>query len=399
MCPLLPGCPPRPPRSRARGQAQTDSNGRFIGKSPPPRRKLAPLPPTKQQQKQQTAATSAMTPGVAPAPGSMPWRNGDTAMAAAAPGVHGRTGPPPLSVQGQYDGLAAPPASPYGKSLENGGSAGFGGSSGFSGSGANGRATRAGLPPDSIPPPSSTHDQNNRLQQASFGSQGPDASNGGGGAAASAAGAGAGAPPFHDHNALSAAAPEILTQMGYRRAPAFGPEGVWSGCGAGAGAARGQAAAPAVAPAAPPVMRMDAPPVLVLQPGWGVTLPPYFLGMMDPKRPRNVPVKVGALDAYCTCVSWSPSEGAPLSPRVLHTHRLLRLVKKGAVGSDVQKKALALSPLSPFRANRTFLPSESNVGPRASKNGTGTAGSLPRAPRSPSYSHRRRRQTVLSATS
>ena len=79
--------------------------------------------------------------------------------------------------------------------------------------------------------------------------------------------------------------------MGYGRAPAFGPEGVWNA--GGAGGARGQVAPPAPTPA--PVVRMDAPPVLVLQPGWGVTLPPYFLGMMDPKRPRNVPVKVRSL--------------------------------------------------------------------------------------------------------
>ncbi|CAM9516878.1 unnamed protein product [Scytosiphon promiscuus] len=109
----------------------------------------------------------------------------------------------------------------------------------------------------------------------SFSTQSPGVANG--------AGATPAPPTFHDHNALSAAAPEILTQMGYRRAPAFGPETTWN-----AGAARAQA----VAAVAPPVARMDAPPVLVLQPGWGVTLPPYFLGMMDPKRPRNVPVKM-----------------------------------------------------------------------------------------------------------
>lgn len=40
--------------------------------------------------------------------------------------------------------------------------------------------------------------------------------------------------------------------------------------------------------------RPVARPVLVLQPGWGVTLPPHFLGMMDVKRPRSVPVKVSS---------------------------------------------------------------------------------------------------------
>ena len=304
------------PLPGARGQAHADGNGRFGGKSPTARGKLSPSP---KQQKQQPAVTSAMAPGAAPAPGSMPWRNGDPSMAAvvaaaaaaaAAPGVHGRAGPTlPLPVQGQYDGLAAPPASPYGKSpLENGGSAGFGAPSGFNSGGANGRATRAVLPTDGMPPQAASHDPNNRLQQAPFGSQAPDAAHGGA-AGAGAAGAAASGPPFHDHNALSAAAPEILTQMGYRRAPAFGPEGAWNGgggggvggasagggSGSGSGAARGQATTPAIAPVAPaPMMRIEAPPVLVLQPGWGVTLPPYFLGMMDPKRPRNVPVKVRA---------------------------------------------------------------------------------------------------------
>lgn len=91
-----------------------------------------------------------------------------------------------------------------------------------------------------------------------------------------------GTAQFHDPNsAHTTAAQEAFsphTQMGYRRAPAYGHEGTW-----GNGAIRGQTGH---------VPRVDTPPVLVLQPGWGVTLPPYFLGMTDPKRPRNVPVKV-----------------------------------------------------------------------------------------------------------
>ena len=190
-------------------------------------------------------------------------------------------------MQGPYDGLAAAsaaPAAPYGKApLENGG-AGFGAPAGFNNGGAIVRAARAVLPDNAALPPS--HDPQAFAPQAS------DATANGAGAAA--------APPFHDHNALSAAAPEILTQMGYRRAPAFGPEGAWNaGAGAGAGPPRGQVAPPTPAPA--PVVRMDAPPVLVLQPGWGVTLPPYFLGMMDPKRPRNVPVKVCGKSCVSSC--------------------------------------------------------------------------------------------------
>ena len=178
--------------------------------------------------------------------------------------------PPQLSAPGQsaYDALVAggAHASPYGKPpIENGSSGtggGFGGSSGFNNGGAIVRAAMSVLPMENIAVPGAS----DRAQQVGF-PPGPDAA------------ANGSAAPFHDHNALSAAAPEILTQMGYRRAPAFGPEGAW-----GAGSPRGQQAAP--------VTRMDSPPVLVLQPGWGVTLPPYFLGMMDAKRPRNVPVKV-----------------------------------------------------------------------------------------------------------
>lgn len=94
---------------------------------------------------------------------------------------------------------------------------------------------------------------------------------------------------FHDHNALSAAAPEILTQMGYRRPQPYGPDEGWSN-----GSSR---------PHCSTLSRMDnGSPVLVLQPGWGVTLPPYFLGMMDSKRPRNVPVKVCRVRLQQCCI-------------------------------------------------------------------------------------------------
>eukprot|EP00752_Nemacystus_decipiens_P003153 g2920.t1 len=247
--------------------AQAEGNGRFVAaKSPTSRRKLAPLPQPKQQ-KQQPPTLAPQAPPQAPVSAAYGVH--------AAAGVHGRPAPPHgLAGQGQYDGLAAAaggasPAAPYGKPpLENGG-AGFGGPAGFNNGGGLVRVPRAGA---GAPP---SHDPKAYAPQAS------DAANGGAAAAA-------GAPPFHDHNALSAAAPEILTQMGYGRAPAFGPDGVWNS--GSAGGARGQVAPSAPAPA--PVVRMDAPPVLVLQPGWGVTLPPYFLGMMDPKRPRNVPVKM-----------------------------------------------------------------------------------------------------------
>lgn len=267
-------------------QAQAEDNGRFVAaKSPTSRRKLAPQPQPKQQKLQPAPTLATLAPALAP--GSASWRTGDPAVAVhAAASVHSRAAPPSgLPVQGQYDGLAAasaPPSAPYGKSPLENGSAGFGGPSGFNNGGAIVRAARAVLPDNTAP----LHDPKDRLQQALFAPQPTDAANGGGAAAAAAL-------PFHDHNALSAAAPEILTQMGYRRAPAFGPEGVWSA--GGTGAARGQVAAPAPVP----VVRMDAPPVLVLQPGWGVTLPPYFLGMMDPKRPRNVPVKVRCVYPVC----------------------------------------------------------------------------------------------------
>ncbi|CAM9882875.1 unnamed protein product, partial [Ectocarpus sp. 13 AM-2016] len=338
--------------------AQANGNGRFVSvkSSSASRRKSAPLPqlpppPSQQQQQQQQQQQlhqqqqqlllqQQQQPPTS-TPGLMPWRNGDPPVAMpAAPGVHGRAPPPPplgLSGHGQHDTLTATgasPGAPFGKPppLENGSSVGFVGppSAGFNNGGAIIRAAMSMLPPGGMPTPS--HDPNDRSQQHQhqqqqqqqhqqmpFVSQAPGVANGGVAAAAAAAAAAAPPqPPFHDHNALSAAAPEILTQMGYRRAPAFGPEGIWGANDAGAsagGGTRGQAVAPppppAAAPAAMPVApapapagmapavapggaaaRIDSPPVLVLQPGWGVTLPPYFLGMMDPKRPRSVPVKM-----------------------------------------------------------------------------------------------------------
>lgn len=99
-----------------------------------------------------------------------------------------------------------------------------------------------------------------------------------------------GAPPpaaFHDHGALGAGAPEVLKQMGYRPPPGFLAEGPWSN---GAVARVGE----------PPVARTEPAPVFVLQPGWEVTLPPFFLGMMDFKRPPSVPVKVSS---FCISIS------------------------------------------------------------------------------------------------
>lgn len=264
------------------------------------------------------AAAAAAAPPVAAAQG-LAWRNGDTGPASAsAPGAHGRGAPPTLPGQPHYETLASAgtPASPYGKSpLENGGGS-FSSSSGFTNGGAIVRAAMSMLPLENIPAPGTNH----RVQMGL--PQGSDATH--------AAAAAAAAAPFHDHNSLSAAAPEILTQMGYRRAPAYGTEGGW-----GTGAARGQSA---------PVPRMDAPPVLVLQPGWGVTLPPYFLGMMDAKRPRNVPVKVRvfllagsivstiALVLYVLCIVATPHAvaGRVATSRFSWPHLVSRPVEVGA---------------------------------------------------------------------
>lgn len=280
-------------------KAQADGSRRYMVVKPNSTRRGQAQPPQQQHQQQQqhqspaeavaaaaaaaasaaAAAAAATTPVSVTSAQSMPWRNGEAgAPSVAAPtSVHGRGGvPPQLPGPGQspYDTLTAAGA-PYGKSpIENGasggGGGGFGGTSGFNNGGAIVRAAMSVLPMDSMAVPGAT----DRAQPISF-APGAEASNGS-------------AAPFHDHNALSAAAPEILTQMGYRRAPAFGPDGAW-----GAGAPRGQPAAP--------VARLDSPPVLVLQPGWGVTLPPYFLGMMDAKRPRSVPVKVGDVLLLYSC--------------------------------------------------------------------------------------------------
>lgn len=186
--------------------------------------------------------SSAAAP--APSPSAPGWRNGDSSIT-PAPAARPQA---PLSGQPSYE----TPASAYGKPLDTG----------FNNGNAIVRAAMSMLPVDNMPAQGAN-------QRAPVGlPQGPDAGN-------------ATPAPFHDQ--LSAAAPEILTQMGYRRAPAYGPEGAWGN----GSAVRGQ----------DPAARVESPPVLVLQPGWGVTLPPYFLGMTDAKRPRNVPVKVrcGAL--------------------------------------------------------------------------------------------------------
>lgn len=167
---------------------------------------------------------------------------------------------PPFPSQAHYDMLSSATSSgpPYNKPpTENGGGV-FSNPLGANGA-ALGRSPMSMLPLETLQSQPANHGVPVALPPAADGSHVPS--------------------PFHEHGMLRAAAPEMLTQMGYRRPQGYGPEGGWNN-----GVSRSQAGG---------MSRMDAgPPVLVLQPGWGVSLPPYFLGVMDPKRSRHVPVKV-----------------------------------------------------------------------------------------------------------
>lgn len=244
-------------------QAQTDGTGRYVVVKSGRR-------PTQQHHQQQqhhhqaaavaTGVVAASTLGVkmaGPAPPqsiqSQTWRNGESSVTPTSARVSGISSQPPYEAPGAV----------YGKpTLDSGFNGNISGNSNGNGNSIV-RAAMSMLPVENMTAQAANHRAQMGLAQTS------DSTN-------------VGSAQFHDPgSAHTTAAQEMFsphTQMGYQRAPAYGHEGTW-----GNGAIRGQTGH---------VSRVDAPPVLVLQPGWGVTLPPYFLGMTDPKRPRNVPVKV-----------------------------------------------------------------------------------------------------------
>lgn len=231
-------------------QAQTDGTGRYVVVKSGRR----PAQQHQQQQHHQAATGVVAAPSavkmMGPAPSqsiqSQTWRNGESPVTPASARSIGISGQPPYEAPGAV----------YGKpTLDNN----------FNGNGNSiVRAAMSMLPVENMTAQAANH----RSQM---------------GLAPTSESTNVGVGQFHDSNSVHTTAAQELfsphTKIGYRRAPAYGHEGTW-----GNGAIRGQTGH---------VSRVDAPPVLVLQPGWGVTLPPYFLGMTDPKRPRNVPVKVG----------------------------------------------------------------------------------------------------------